>query len=463
MKRFTQFISLVGLTALLLGGIGVGNAIGSYMAKKREVIATFKTLGASSRLVLSVYLIQALMLAGIGIVIGLILGALTPALLSATYGEALPIALAVEPHPISLLTAAGAGLLTMLLFVLLPLGRASVVPPAVLMRSHLTDEQERPPLAFVVTAAAAGFALFALAIAASEERAITLSISAGIVGGFLLLLGFGWLLQKLAARFRRTKPLPLALALASIAGPGSIARQVAVSLGLGLGFLVAIALIERSLMAEFQDSIQGDAPAYYFLDIDAKDLPAFRDTAKSVEPNAKLADAPMLRGRIVAINGVPAEKVQAAPDSRWVLSSDRGLTYTDTLPEGSTIAEGTWGSLAIPGHRSCRSMLTPAPGSASRSATRSRSTCSAATSRPRSPISARSTGNRSPSISSWCSRRTRSPARRIGCWSRSNTPRAPTSARGEADPGAVRPLPARHRDQGRRHRRGGQGSAWRRS
>ena len=87
-------------------------------------------------------------------------------------------------------------------------------------------------------------------------------------------------------------------------------------------------------MAEFQDSIQADAPAYYFLDIDAKDLPAFRDTAKAVEPNAKLADAPMLRGRIVAINGVPAEKVQAAPDSRWVLASDRGLTYTDKLPRG---------------------------------------------------------------------------------------------------------------------------------
>ena len=163
--------------------------------------------------------------------------------------------------------------------------------------------------------AAAGLALFALAIAASEERAITLSISAGIVGGFLLLLGFGWLLQKLAARFRRTKPVLSPLALASIAGPW-LDRATGRGLArLGLGFLVAIALIERSLMAEFQDSIQADAPAYYFLDIDAKDLPAFRDTAKSVEPNAKLADAPMLRGRIVAINGVPAEKVQAAPDS----------------------------------------------------------------------------------------------------------------------------------------------------
>jgi putative ABC transport system permease protein len=343
-QRFTKFISLVGLAALVLGGIGVANAIGSYMAKKRQVIATFKTLGASGRLVLAVYLIQALMLAGLGIVLGIVLGALTPALLSATYGDALPIALAVEPHPVSLLTAAGAGLLTMLLFVLLPLGRASVVPPAVLMRSHLTDEQERPPLAFIVVAAVSGLALFALAIAASEERAITASISAGIVAGFLLLLGFGWSLQKLAARFRRTKPPAWALALASIAGPGSIARQVAVSLGLGLGFLVAIALIDRSLMAEFQENLQVDAPAYYFLDVDASDLAAFRGAARTVEPGAKLADAPMLRGRIVAVNGVPVDKVEAAPDSRWVLASDRGLTYADNVPAGSTITQGSWWS-----------------------------------------------------------------------------------------------------------------------
>ncbi len=99
------------------------------MAKKQAVIATFKCLGASSRLVLAVYLIQALLLAGLGIAFGLTLGALTPALLAAIYGDALPIALAIEPHPWSLATAACAGLLTMLLFVLLPLGRASAVPP----------------------------------------------------------------------------------------------------------------------------------------------------------------------------------------------------------------------------------------------------------------------------------------------------------------------------------------------
>jgi putative ABC transport system permease protein len=340
--RFTQFISFVGLTALLLGGIGVGNAIQSYMAKKRDIIATFKCLGATSRLVLMVYLIQALLLASLGIAIGLLIGALTPALLAALYADTLPIALAIEPHPLPLITAALAGLLTMVLFVLWPLGLATSVSPAVLMRAHLTDERERSSWPYAVGSAAAGIALFALAIAASEERDITASISGGIVLSFLLLTGFGLLLQRLAARFRRAKPPTLALALASIGGPGSLARSIAVSLGLGLGLLVATALIHRSLLKEIGSNIEVDAPAYYFLDVDESDVATFGETVRAIAPNAKLADAPMLRGRIVAVKGVPVEKVEAEPDARWVLSGDRGLTYTDTVPPASTIVEGTW-------------------------------------------------------------------------------------------------------------------------
>lgn len=340
--RFTQFISFVGLTALLLGGIGVGNAIRSYMAKKREVIATFKCLGATSRLVLLVYLIQALLLATVGIAIGLLIGALTPALLAALYADALPITLAIEPHPMPLIAAALAGLLTMVLFVLWPLGRAASVSPAVLMRAHLTDERERSPWPYAVGSAVAGIALFALAIAGSEERAITASISAGIVLAFLLLTGFGLLVQRLAAKLRRAKPTSLALAIASIGGPGSLARAIAVSLGLGLGLLVATALIYRALLKEIEGNIEADAPAYYFVDVEESDIGKFGDTVKAIVPDAKLDDAPMLRGRIVALKGVPAEKVEADPDARWVLSGDRGLTYTDAVPPASTLVEGTW-------------------------------------------------------------------------------------------------------------------------
>ena len=72
-----------------------------------------------------------------------------------------------------------------------------------------------------------------------------------------------------------------------------------------------MALIHRSLLAEIESNIEVDAPAYYFLDVEAADLDSFKSTVRAIEPDAKLDDAPMLRGRIVALNGVPAEKVEA--------------------------------------------------------------------------------------------------------------------------------------------------------
>ncbi|MDJ0513814.1 MAG: ABC transporter permease [Methyloceanibacter sp.] len=341
-RRFTQFISFVGLTALLLGGIGVGNAIQSYMAKKRDVIATFKCLGATSGLVLKVYLIQAVMLAGVGIVFGLILGALAPLAIATLYEDTLPLPLAIEPHPIPLLVAALAGLLTMVLFVLWPLGRASLISPARLMRAGLTDERTRSATPFAIGSAAAGLALFVLAIAASEERLVTAAISLGILVAFGLLLGFGFLVQRYAARHRRTKPPAVALAWASIGAPGSLARAISVSLGLGLGLLIAVALIHGSLLAEIESHVEVDAPAYYFLDVEPDDLGAFEKTAKTIEAGAKMDNAPMLRGRIVEIKGVPVDKAEISPDTRWVVSGDRGLTYTDSVPGASEIEEGEW-------------------------------------------------------------------------------------------------------------------------
>src|SRR5690606_3627332 len=108
------------------------------------------------RLVLDVYLIQSLMLAVIGIAIGLVLGALAPLAVATLYEDTLPIALAIQPHPVPLIVAALAGLLTMVLFVLWPLGRASRISPAVLMRAHLTEESERSATPFALGSAAAG-------------------------------------------------------------------------------------------------------------------------------------------------------------------------------------------------------------------------------------------------------------------------------------------------------------------
>ncbi len=92
-NRFTQFLTIVGLTALLVGGVGVGNAVKSHLDRRREVIATMKALGASGRRVFAIYLTQVLVLALIGGVIGAILGAALPFLISWTFGAIIPLPL----------------------------------------------------------------------------------------------------------------------------------------------------------------------------------------------------------------------------------------------------------------------------------------------------------------------------------------------------------------------------------
>ncbi len=341
-RRLSDFLTLVGLAALALGGLGVANAISAYLGRKRPVIATFKSLGASSGLVLAVYLTQALVIALAGIAIGLVIGAMTPGILSAMFGASLPMKLASAPQPLPLAMAALAGLLVTLTFVLIPLGRARAVPAAILMRAQASPDEAKAPRPFVLAAGAALAGFGALAVFSSETWLISGMVVAGVAALFLLFAVMGRGVAHLAGRLRPARPLPLKLAASSLGGPGSLAVPVLISLGAGLSLLAAIALVERSLVDEIRGEIPKDAPSYFFLDIPDSELRAFESGVASVITKAEVKSAPMMRGRIVALKGKAPDDSDAPPESRWVLNGDRGLTYSETLPEGSTLAEGEW-------------------------------------------------------------------------------------------------------------------------
>lgn len=131
-------------------------------------------------------------------------------------------------------------------------------------------------------------------------------------------------------------------AIGNIHRPGSATASVILALGLGLTLFVTLALTDRSISAELRSGIPEKAPAFFFLDVRNAELQAFKD-AVSKEPGVThVNNSPMLRGRIVAVKGVPAEKVNASPESNWALRGDRGLTYAETLPEGSKLTAGEW-------------------------------------------------------------------------------------------------------------------------
>src|SRR5262249_36402897 len=142
-------------------------------------------------------------------------------------------------------------------------------------------------------------------------------------------------------RLGRPQRPALRLALANLHRPGAPTAQVMLSLGIGLTVLVAVALVEGNLSREVKDRLPTEAPAFFFIDIQPDQLAGFAAVVQDI-PGARFDQVPMMRGRITRLNGVPVEAVTIAPEAQWALRSDRGLTYSKTLPRGSQLAAGSW-------------------------------------------------------------------------------------------------------------------------
>jgi putative ABC transport system permease protein len=341
-ERFSQFLTLVGLTALVVGGVGVANAVRAYLDGKRGVIATFKSVGASGRLIFSIYLIQVLIIAAIGIVIGLVIGAAMPFGASAALSAFIPVPAEVGLYPGPLALAAAFGVMVTLAFALLPLGRARDVPATALFREMGFEAQGWPRWHYLAAAAAIAFALALLAVWFSTDRRIAAIFVVSAVASFLVLRGVAMLVQDLARRSPAVRSTPLRLAIGNIHRPGALTPSVVLSLGLGLTLLVALALIDGNLRRQISGSLPERAPNFFFVDIQSGEVGGFTQFIEREAPGADMMKVPMLRGRITALNGVDAQKVEVPPEGSWVLRGDRGITYSATIPENATIGAGEW-------------------------------------------------------------------------------------------------------------------------
>ncbi|CCF21256.1 conserved membrane protein of unknown function [Pseudorhizobium banfieldiae] len=341
-ERFSQFLTLVGLTALIVGGVGVANAVRAFLDAKRTTIATFKCLGAPAAIIAAVYLIQILMLAAIGIAIGLVIGAVAPFIAMRFLEGVLPVPEEVVFYPGALAMAALFGLLITFAFSVLPLGHAREVPATALFREQSFDQARFPSWPYVLAAAAALAALASLAIATAEERFIASVFLAAVAGAFILLRLVALLISALARRSPRVNSPALRLAIGNIHRPGALTSSVVLSLGLGLALLVTLALIDGNLRRQLTGRMAEQAPNFFFVDIQSAEREGFLDILHKHAPEGKINQVPMLRGRIIAFNDQDVAQMNVPPGGRWVLRGDRGITYEETLPTNSTLTEGTW-------------------------------------------------------------------------------------------------------------------------
>ncbi|ANK87582.1 MULTISPECIES: ABC transporter permease [Rhizobium] len=340
--RFSQFLTLVGLTALIVGGVGVANAVRAFLDSKRTTIATFKCLGAPAAVVVLIYLFQIAIIALGGIMIGLVIGALSPIFAAQFLAQFLPVSTAPTLYPGALLLATLFGILTTLAFAILPLGHAREVPATALFREQGFEARRLPSWPYILLAALFMAALAGLAILTAYDRFIAVVFVGAIVFAFVVLRLVAALIAWLARRSPRVHSPALRLAIGNIHRPGALTPSVVLSLGLGLALLVTLTLIDGNLRQQLTGRMNEGAPNFFFVDIQSAEVDAFRNLVQAQAPKGKLMEVPMLRGRIIAFNGEDVTKMNVPAAGRWVLNGDRGITYADTLPENAALTEGSW-------------------------------------------------------------------------------------------------------------------------
>jgi len=341
-ERLGYFMTLVGLASLIVGGAGIANAVQAFVTRKMGSIATLKCLGAPARDVMGIYLTEILLVGAIAIAIGLAAGAVAPPLVAALLGSLLPLPVSTGVEIRPLLFAGVLGFLTTVAFALWPLAHTRRVAASALFRSRIAPVHGWPGLAELAAIAIALALIAVLTFLSFENTKVTAMFLGGLVASFVVLLGLARLIILAAQRLPRSSSAIWRYAIGNIHRPGSAAASVILALGLGLTLFVTLALTDRSISSELRSGIPEKAPAFFFLDVRNGDLAAFREAVAKEAGVTHVNNSPMLRGRVVAVKGVPVDKVQASPESNWALRGDRGLTYAETLPEGSKLVEGEW-------------------------------------------------------------------------------------------------------------------------
>ncbi len=341
-ERFSQYLGLIGLTALIIGGLGVANAVIAYIDRRRKTMAIFKAIGANGSTIFQIAFIEIMMLAGLGTAIGLALGASLPYLVSFLASSLLPFPIAPHLYIDRLALGALYGLLTAATFALPILGRAHDLPVAILFRDDLMSDQTKLKRRYQLMTAMVGLALFGIVLFASREKLITLFVLLGMGLAFFLLRSVAALIMRWARQAPRPHRTELRLALGNIYRPGTITPALTLALGLGVTLLVAISATQNNLVQLVSSGLPTKAPSFFFVDIPARDLEAFDQFMKEKQPETRVSHVPMLRGRITEVKSMRAETVVAEENARWVLDGDRGITFSSIIPEGSRIVDGEW-------------------------------------------------------------------------------------------------------------------------
>jgi len=360
LTRLGNYLGLVALVALLLGGLGVASATHLFIRRKLDTIAVLRCLGATAGQVFLAYLVQALAMGALGSLVGAGLGVGIQRILPLLVKDFLPVDVQVAMAPKALIVGIGLGLWVAAVFALLPLlGVRRVSPLVTLRRAYEPAASRTDPLAW------AAFALLAASVvglsAVQVQNLRDGAIFAGGVGVVVLVLWLAslGLIGALRRWFPRRLPYLYRQGLANLYRPSNQTATVVLALGFGAFLLATLFLVQHNLLREFRVGGAAGAasrPNLMFFDIQ-------RDQAAGVE--AILAQSgyqaskpvPIVPMRIAALKGVPVvpdtvardtTEAEEAPRERrpggWAVRREYRSTYRDSITDSEKLVAGTWWS-----------------------------------------------------------------------------------------------------------------------
>ncbi|MDJ0978746.1 MAG: FtsX-like permease family protein [Erythrobacter sp.] len=342
--QMSDFLTLVGLAALVIAGIGIAGGVSSYLDQRRASIATLKVLGASSRDIVRIYALQIAAAAAIGSAAGLATGVLVTPLFGAALDGLLPVETGFVIEPAPLLLAGAYGVLVAFAFAAAPLLRARSFPAMALMRSRIAP-LSRDRRALIATAL--GLALICLlALITTDRVELSASFLAGAGLALALLAGLGLVIQRFARRLPRPSNPILRSALANIYRPGAPTGALVTALGFGLAAFVLLASVQTAIDGNIESRVPQEAPDYFVIDVPREGEQRFKGLIRKRFPDAEIRTVPTLRGAVLAYG--PKDSMQRVadleeiPEGGWILNGERGLTYSDETPPGNTLIEGEW-------------------------------------------------------------------------------------------------------------------------
>jgi putative ABC transport system permease protein len=346
--RAENYLSLVGLIIVVLGGIAVSSVTRVFILQKIRSIAVLKCVGARSGQIIAVYILQVMTLGLAGSLLGVAMAQALIAAIPLAFSDSTSI-LAQAHYGVTWSAAAqgiGIGVLVSLLFSVVPLMQVRFIKPSLLLRDETTRRQtDWTGMAVMVAVSAALIALTAWQ-AASLKVGIVVCTGFAVLAVVLILAGRG--LIALITPLAQSRSFPLRHAVLHLSRPGNQTRVILLAVGLGAFFIVGVRSLQASLLSEFSIQVTADSPDMFLLDIQKGQADGVRAFLGDPAHGAgEFQLIPVLRARVVGVSGQETnlDGVEEVRQRGTALGREFTLTYRDHLePNERVIAGAFWNS-----------------------------------------------------------------------------------------------------------------------